>query len=237
MAILLKKNQKKNLTDKKYLKKVYKLQHNLNLSNLVTGKKISNSIFNNSKNYKFKIKKYKLIRKNLRKIKNYLKINKKSTTFCFYIEPIKITNISSYERPHSHKIWENFFIQIYGFDFKLCNYIIKFIGYHKNILYTNLDECFFLYFKSFFKKYEEHLSVKLYMASLQIRTKLRFLYKGIRFFQNYPSRGQRTRSNFNTSANRRAPMKYWVFKKFITESYLSKVFPNWNNMKSFYFHR
>lgn len=55
---------------------------------------------------------------------------------------------------------------------------------------------------------------------------LPLLYKGMRYSKKLPSRGQRTRSNYESSKKRKEKPSFIHFKKRLTNSYKEEHFPS-----------
>lgn len=164
--------------------------------------------------------------------------NKKSTTFFFFNKKLQNINNLNFKKPLNFNTWSYYFSKNYGFNKNCLHYFLSYIGVHKDILYTDLDEYTFLYLKSFFKYFYEYFSLSWYLIFLKERSNLLPLfYKGNRYLKKLPSRGQRTHSNYKNSKTRTNTPLYNVFIKRLTNVYKSTNFPTWKQIDSFYFHR
>lgn len=165
-------------------------------------------------------------------------LNKKNVTFFFYNKKSHLINNNNFNKPGNYQNWSYLCSRIYGLNKRLINYLIPFLGYNKNVLFTNIDEYYFLFFKHFLKNNSSYFSLSWYVLYLKQRTSLLpLLIKGIRFLKKLPSRGQRTRSNYNTSKKMNKKISYSSFKKKLNKRNLNIRFPNWKQIESFYFHR
>jgi hypothetical protein len=164
--------------------------------------------------------------------------NQKNTTFFFYNKKIQIINNLNFKSHSSFQSWIYFSSKFFGFNKNILKYFLNFVGLHKNVFFTNLDEISFLYLKSFFKYYNNYFSLNWYLIFLKERSLLLpLLYKGFRYSKKLPSRGQRTRSNYKNTKKRKEKPLYNEFKKSLTNSYINSHFPNWKLIDTFYFHR
>lgn len=104
---------------------------------------------------------------------------------------------------------------------------MSFIGCNSNIHYTDLEEYTFLFLRSFLKYYNDYFSLSWYLLFLKERSfLLPLLYKGNRYIKKLPSRGQRTRSNYENSKKRKEKPSFSNFKKRLTNSYKDIHFPS-----------
>lgn len=166
-----------------------------------------------------------------------LSCNKKNVTFFFYNRKIHLINNLTFKKHNSYQCWTYFYSRLFGFNKNISSYFLSFIGYNKNIIFTNSDEYFFLFFKSFLKFYSDYFSLSWFLTYLKQRAYLLpLLSKGYRFFKKYPSRGQRTRSNFRNSKKRIDKNTYFSVKKKLTNHYKYIHYPSWKEINSFYFH-
>lgn len=161
------------------------------------------------------------------------KCQKKNITFFFYNKKINIKYLKS-----TYKTRLFFASKMFGWNKSMFELFFHYTGCHKEILYTNLDEYSFLFLKSFLKYYDSYFSLNWYLLFLKERSVvLPLLSRGQRYIKKLPSRGQRTRSNYETNKQRREKLSYKLFQKRLTNAYKTKHFPNWKNMDFFYFHK
>lgn len=164
--------------------------------------------------------------------------NYKHTTFFFYNKKMQITSKFRFKRPGNYQHWEYFYSRLFGLNKNMKNYLVSFYGYHNDMLFTNLDEYFFFNFKIFLRNYSDYFSLSWFLTFLRQRdVLLPLLRKGIRFLRKLPCRGQRTTSNYETSKKRSKLPSYLSFKRKLTSTYVSKFYPGWQHIESFYFHR
>jgi hypothetical protein len=101
-----------------------------------------------------------------------------------------------------------------------------------------VEESFFISLKWLLKNFIDFFTLSWYILYLNQRTYfLPLLRKGLRFIFKYPSRGQRTRSNYRTINKSPKLMNVKRFRQKITSEYVVTKYPNWTNLKTFYFHR
>lgn len=163
--------------------------------------------------------------------------NKKNVTFFFHNKKVHLINKLSFKRHHNFQCWKYLCSKVFGFNNNISSYILKFIGYNKKIMFTDLDEYYFFIFKSFLRCYSDYLSLSWFLIYLkQRRVLLRFFFRGYRFNKRLPSRGQRTWSNNKTSKHRTI-IGFRGFKRKLKRDYRALHFPNWKEINSFYFHR
>ena len=164
--------------------------------------------------------------------------NKKNTAYFFYNEKIQMINNLNFKTHSFFQNWIYLFTKVYGFNKNTKVYFLNFVGCNKNVLFTDLDECIFLFFKSFSKYYNDYFSLNWYLIFLKERSfLLPLLHKGVRYIKKLPSRGQRTRSNYESIKKRIEKPSYESFVKRLTNAYINENFPNWNQLYQFYFHR
>lgn len=164
--------------------------------------------------------------------------NQKNISFFFYNKKMHIINNIHFKNHSYFQNWVYFCSRVFGFNKNILKYFLSFIGCNKNIYYTNLEEHSFLFIRSFLKYYNDYFSLSWYLLFLKERSfLLPLLYRGFRYIKKLPSRGQRTRSNYETSKKRKEKYSFNSFKKRLTNSYKDLNFPNWKKIESFYFYR
>jgi len=164
--------------------------------------------------------------------------NKQNIAFFFYSKPYYLTFSNSFNKHSNFQNWGYLCSRIYGLNKKTICYILSFLGYNKNILFTNLDESFFIFFKHLLRIKSDFFSLNWFLTYLKERTYLLpLLLKGMRYIKKLPCRGQRTHSNYNNSKKRKNIIDYFNFKKKLNNVYISRYFPGYNQIESFYFHR
>lgn len=186
--------------------------------------------------YKFSCK--KIINIDKKYIYHNFFCNKKNTTFFHHNNKIYYINTLSFKNHSSFQSWIYFSSKIFGLNKNIIVYLLSFIGCHRNIIYTDLEEYVFMFLKCFLKHYNDYFSLSWYLTYLKERSYLLpLLYKGNRYIKKLPSRGQRTRSNYENCKNRKYKSSYNDFKKRLTNIYKDTYFPSWKKMENFYFHR
>jgi len=165
--------------------------------------------------------------------------NKKNITFFFFNKKNYLINNNNFKKHGDYQNWKFFCSRLFGFNKKLLIYILPFLGYNKNIFYTDTDETYFIFFKYFLKYYCDFFTLSWFLIYLKQRVNLLpLLIKGIRFIKKLPCRGQRTHSNYHTSKKKKTPkFNLLSFKKKLNKRTLLVKFPNWKQIDSFYFHR
>lgn len=164
--------------------------------------------------------------------------NKKNVTFFNYNNKSYVINNIVFKSHFTYHSWTYFHSRIFGLNTNITKYFLSFIGCNSNILFTDLEEYSFNLFRSLLKYYNDYFSLSWYLLLLHERSLLMpFLYRGSRYLKHFPSRGQRTRSNYESSKKRKELPYYEHFKKRLTTSYKDTFFPSWRKMEYFYFHR
>lgn len=167
-----------------------------------------------------------------------LHCNRKNVTFFNYNNKAFLINNTNFKSHFSFQSWTYFNSRIFGLNNNIIKYFLSFIGCHTNIFFTDLEEYSFSLFRSLLKYYNDYFSLSWYLLLLYERSiLLPFTYRGSRYLKKLPSRGQRTRSNYENSKKRRDLPYYEHFKKRLTSSYKDAHFPSWRRMEYFYFHR
>ena len=108
----------------------------------------------------------------------------------------------------------------------IVQYILPFLGYNKNIKFTDVEEYFFIVFKHLLYLKSNYFALSWFLLSLEQRKSvLPLLIRGIRYIKNLPSRGQRTHSNYRTAHNNKK-VHYNVFIKKLNKRYIATNFPS-----------
>ena len=168
----------------------------------------------------------KFINKNEKDFFINSKLNKKHITFFFLNESFFFITDATFKNHSKFQNWIFLCSRIYGFNKNIVSQLLPYVGCNKNILFTNVDEIFFIFFKHFLRQFSDFFSLSWYLTYLKQRTfLLPLLFKGMRYIKKLPCRGQRTRSNYNISHKRKNIINYFSFKKKLNNIFISKYYP------------